>query len=114
MNKLLNKYPLIFALMLMLALMLFFGSNAMAATETPTADPLPWLELLAVVIGGDKAALVIGVIGLIGFVLTHIMAWLPVEFVAKWPNWLITAISCAAGNYKGAANESDFITKRDS
>ena len=75
-------------------------------------DSASLFELLSVLVGGDKAAQWLSLIGLVCYLFTHVIAWLPPEWVAKLPTWLIKFIEYLAGNYRGTKNELVNTVKR--
>lgn len=102
------------AVVLILASCLLASTLASAAdlAGTVTNDSVSLFELLSSLVGGDKAAQWLSVIGLVCYVFTHIIAWLPPEWVAKLPAWLIKFIEYLAGNYRGTKNEVVNTVKR--
>jgi hypothetical protein len=56
-------------------------------------------------VGGDSAAQWITLIGFAAWIITQLIAWVPAEWVAKLPTWLIKVLKVLAGNYRKAANE---------
>lgn len=79
--------------------------NAMTLTPDTAPDAVPLFDLLAVFVGGEAAAKWITIVGFAAWVLTQLMAWLPPEWVAKLPTWLIKLLKVMAGNYRKASNE---------
>jgi hypothetical protein len=84
-----------------------FTFPAMAMELTPAVDPqnVPVFDLLAALVGGDSAAQWITLIGFAAWIITQLIAWVPAEWVAKLPTWLIKVLKVLAGNYRKAANE---------
>lgn len=102
MLKLCSTMMVGFLLMLALA----FPALAIDASVSTGPDSVALFDLLAAIVGGEAAAKWVATIGFIVWVLTQIMAWLPPEWVAKCPSWLITLLKWLAGNYRKAANEA--------
>ncbi len=112
MKRFYRKHSVMLDLLLVAAFMLLLGGYAVAApAEVLPADSLPLFELLAVLLGSEQAAQWLAVLGLLCYLLTHIIAWLPAQWVAKLPRWLITLINMGAANYRGTKNASDRVTK---
>ena len=113
MKAFLKKYDVLIDCLLFVAMMIgFFWLIAMpvSAAELVTpgvSDSLSLFEILSSLVGGDKAAQWLSLIGLVCYLFTHIIAWLPPEWVAKLPTWLIKFIEYLAGNYRGTKNENN-------
>jgi len=114
-----KKYAVLVDLIFVIALMLLLGgwavsSPAEAADLIPvtSSDSVPLFEILSALVGGDKAAQWLGIVGLVCYLITHIVAWLPPRWVVKLPVWVIKFIEYLAGNYRGTKNELDSTVKR--
>ena len=73
-----------------------------AADSTAQVDPL--ISLLTAIFGSEKAVIYVTAVGAFCYFLTHIVAWVPVSWVAKLPKWVQWIISALAGNYAKAKN----------
>lgn len=78
----------------------------------PPTDSLALFEFLSVLAGSEQAAQWLTAIGFVCYLLTQILPWLPVAWLAKLPTWLMRFISYLAGNYRGTKNENTGTTKR--
>lgn len=99
-------------LLLCLGLCLFLSIPFAGAEEVVpvvATEPSSLFDLLSLLIGGDKAVQWLGMIGLVCYLFTHIIAWLPQEWVAKLPSWLVKLINLGSANYRGTKNASDSI-----
>lgn len=96
----------VYAVLVFIIGCLFVGV-AQAMTLAPDTAPqsVPLFELLAALVGGEAAAKWITIGGFAAWVLTQLMAWLPPEWVARLPTWLIRILKVMAGNYRKAAND---------
>jgi len=97
------------ALCFVFVLMLSFSFYSIAEPLTPATanEPVAIFDLLAGLLGGDRAAQWLSVVGLVCYLLTHASALLPEKWVTRLPVWLISFIEYLAGNYKGAKNETN-------
>lgn len=75
---------------------------AIAADSAAQVDPL--ISLLTAIFGSEKAVIYVTAIGAFCYFLTHIVAWIPVSWLAKLPKWVQWIISALAGNYAKAKN----------
>ncbi len=75
------------------------------APATLSTDLVPWFEMLASLVGGEKAAQWFGLIGIVCYVLNHVRAWVPARYIAKLPRFLVWFIEVFNANYGGAKNE---------
>lgn len=91
------------AAMVCWALVMMVPAHAVDTAAMPPPD-VDLLGLLAVFVGGEVAAKWVAIIGLVCWVLTQIMAWLPPEWVARLPAWAIRLLKVLAGNYRRSAN----------
>lgn len=114
-----KKHAVLVDLIVVITLMLLLGgwavsSPAEAADLIPAtaSDSVPLFEILSALVGGEQAAQWLGVVGLVCYLITHIVAWLPPRWVAKLPVLLIKFIEYLAGNYRGTKNELDNTVKR--
>ncbi len=118
MKAFLKKHDVLIDCLLFVAVMVGFFwliVTPVAAADlivTSADDPLSLFDLLSALVGGDKAAQWLSLIGLVCYLFTHIIAWLPPEWVAKLPTWLIKFIAYLAGNYRGTKNELVNTVKR--
>ncbi|GJB12939.1 hypothetical protein KAM448_29470 [Aeromonas caviae] len=85
----------------MLALSVPAHATDAAAMPPPDFD---LFGLLAVFVGGEAAAKWVAIIGLVAWVLTQVMAWVPPQWVARLPAWAIRLLKVLAGNYRRSAN----------
>lgn len=79
---------------------------AMAQTGMTVPDQATWLAVLTMLGLGQYAASIIAVVGLLGFILVHVMPWIPAP-AATAPAWrkaLYSLLSYLAGNYFHASN----------
>ncbi|PKF60627.1 hypothetical protein CW745_13940 [Psychromonas sp. psych-6C06] len=94
------------------ALVVLFGLFAVSIVQAQelapvvNTDAVPLFELLASLVGGEKAAQWLGSIGAVCFLLTHARSWVPARWIAKLPAFLVAIVEFFAGNYGGAKNES--------
>lgn len=87
---------------------LAFSGTALATALAPESAPqvVSLVYLLSLFIDVDAAIKWASILGLGAWLLTQAMAWLPPEWVAKLPSWVIKILKWLAGNYRRSANES--------
>jgi len=90
-------------------LMLLFSLVSIAAPLLPATatEPVAIFDLLAALVGSERAAQWLSMIGLVCYLLTHASALLPEKWITKLPRWVLRFIEYLAGNYKGAKNETN-------
>ena len=91
----------------MTALMPVYVANAVEVIPTDECVNLSLFEFFTLFMLSETAAKWITLTGFFAYVLTQLMAWLPPEWVAKLPTWLIKLIKMIAGNYRKASNGAD-------
>ncbi len=108
-----KKNTLLMLVFIAMAAFISFAGPVFAAdlANVPT-EPMPLFELLSVVVGSEQAAQWLTAIGFVCYLLTQLLPWVPVAWLAKLPTWLIRFIGYLAGNYRGTKNETDRTTKR--
>lgn len=109
------KKRTLFVLMasIMVALVSVTGSVLAADLVAVVPDDSTALfELLTVLVGGEQAAQWLTAIGFVCYLLTQLLPWIPVAWLAKLPTWLIRFIGYLAGNYRGTKNECDRTINR--
>lgn len=89
------KYLLLFAFMVI-------APAAMAST-----DPAIDIPALLTLVLGDKAASIVVVISVVGYLWAQCRQLIPARYLAKLPTWLITGLELLAANKGQAANELD-------
>lgn len=102
-----RKQQWYFLLVLMPVWMLIGTAYALEMSFQSELDSVSMFELLAMFLGGEAAAKWVAILGLLAWILTQFMAWLPPEWVAKLPSWLIKLVNIIAGNYRRASNGVD-------
>lgn len=117
MKSWLKRNAVVTDLLIATCLMLVLGgaiisspAEASSLAAFATSDSDPFLEILSALVGSEKAGQWLGIIGLVCYVFTHIVAWLPPSWLVKLPTWLIKCIEYLAGNYRGTKNERDSTT----
>jgi len=114
--KALLKECLVVFIVLMLALFAFSlfppvaHASEMAAGATDNSVPL--FEMLALLVGGEKAAQWLGAIGFVAYLLTQLIPWIPASWLDKLPSWVLKLLHYIAGNYRGTKNELSSPAKR--
>ncbi|WP_321150244.1 hypothetical protein [Aeromonas jandaei] len=98
MRKLVMCWAMVFGV-----LALSVPAHATDAAAMPPPD-FDLFGLLAVFVGGEAAAKWVAIIGLVAWVLTQVMAWVPPQWVARLPAWAIRLLKVLAGNYRRSAN----------
>lgn len=102
------------AIMLGLIVFSLFPSIAYAseAVSEVVDNSVPLFEILSLLVGGEKAAQWLGMIGFVAYLLTQSIPWIPATWLDKLPNWLLTGLHYIAGNYRGTKNELSSTVKR--
>lgn len=81
--------------------------QAVMASELVTNpdQSITLMQLLALFVGSEQAAQWFAVLGLLGYLFTQLRAWIPADWLAKLPRWVVVLMERAAGNYRKAGNE---------
>lgn len=90
----------------LVGLVVGFSPDVLASSVEPGLSESTFLfDILSVLVGSERAAQWVAVIGLVAWVLTQLMAWLSPSVVSKLPRWVVALLNVLAGNYRKAKNE---------
>ncbi|MPY24390.1 hypothetical protein [Shewanella sp. YLB-07] len=91
----------------MTALMPVYVANAVEVMPIDECVTLSLFELFTLFMTSETAAKWITLVGFLAYIFTQLMAWLPPEWLAKLPTWVIKLIKMIAGNYRKASNGTE-------
>lgn len=105
----------VFQLLMMAVLFALVMSPAHASelVANGVEQSVALFDVLAVFVGDESAAKWLAILGMIGYLFTHLRAWLPASWLAKLPQSLTVLMEVLSGNYRSTSNTLKSIDTKE-